>query len=490
MRAGASFAYISVLPMGENFMVFSSITFIFIFLPIFILLYYVAPFKFKNPLLFIGSLIFYSIGEPYYLFLIICSITVNYFVGRLIGHFDKKPKIRVLILVIDLIYNFGFLIFFKYTNFFIENINALLRLLGLTFQMGFLDITLPLGISFYTFQIVSYIIDVYKRKVNPDKSYINLGAYICMFPQLIAGPIVVYSDISDSLKSRTISVTSLDKGLRDFIIGLGYKVIIANQIGTLWNEVCTIGYESLSTPIAWLGAFAYSMQLFFDFWGYSLMAIGLGEMLGFRLPENFNFPYVSRSVTQFWRRWHMTLGSWFKEYVYIPLGGNRKGKIRTVFNLFVVWFLVGFWHGAAWNFILWGLMIFILLVIEKNLTLKWLNADNIFAMVFSHVYIIFYILISWTIFAISDFGDLGTYLVHMFDFSWFDSLNISIFTGLIKDYWWLLICSIIFATPYPRKLFNKVKEGNLGNVILFVIFWICIYYLSIGENNPFLYFRF
>jgi alginate O-acetyltransferase complex protein AlgI len=337
---------------------------------------------------------------------------------------------------------------------------------------------------------VSYVIDVYRKKVSSEKSYVSLGAYICMFPQLIAGPIVVYSDISKSLKERKISAFDFDDGLRTFIIGLGYKVIIANQIGTLWNEVCTIGYESLSTPIAWLGAFAYSMQLFFDFWGYSMMAIGLGRMLGFAIPENFRFPYVARSVTEFWRRWHITLGAWFREYVYIPLGGNRKGRLRTVFNLFVVWFLVGFWHGAAWNFILWGVMIFILLVIEKNLTLRWLNADNIIANIISHLYVILYILVSWTIFAISDFKELGTYLIHMFDFSWFNSLDIEIFVGLIKDYWWLLALSIILATPLPRKMFDKIRSRFAGTVILFAVFWICVYYLSIGENNPFLYFRF
>jgi alginate O-acetyltransferase complex protein AlgI len=232
------------------------------------------------------------------------------------------------------------------------------------------------------------------------------------------------------------------------------------------------------------------MQLFFDFWGYSMMAIGLGEMLGFVMPENFNFPYVSRSVTDFWRRWHITLGAWFKEYVYIPLGGNRNGKLRTVFNLFVVWFLVGFWHGAAWNFILWGLLIFILLIIEKNFTLKWLKGDKIISKVVSHIYIIFYILVSWTIFAISDFGELGTYLLHMFDFSWYDSLDISIFVGMLKDYWWLIIASILFATPYPRKLFDKVRYKLAGTGILFVLFWWCVYHLSIGANNPFLYFRF
>jgi alginate O-acetyltransferase complex protein AlgI len=449
-----------------------------------------VPAKYRNLLLFIGSLIFYSVGEPIYLFLIICSITVNYFAGRILESFDVHNKRRLYVLILDLVYNFGFLLFFKYTNFFIENINVLLRLCGSPFQLGTISVTLPLGISFYTFQIVSYIIDVYKGKVGADKSYVNLGAYICMFPQLIAGPIVVYSDIKDALNQRTISLKSLDSGLRTFIIGLGYKVIIANQIGTLWNEVCTIGYESISTPVAWLGSLAYSMQLFFDFWGYSMMAIGLGNMLGFMLPQNFNYPYTSRSVTEFWRRWHMTLGAWFREYVYIPLGGNRKGKRRTMFNLLVVWFLVGFWHGADWNFILWGLMIFVLLAIEKTFTLKWLNGNNILAKIVSHIYIIFYILVSWTIFAMSDFGELGTYLLHMFDFSWFDSLDISIFIWLLKDYGWLIIGGILLATPYPMKLFSKIRDKLCGTVILFIIFWWCVYYLSIGENNPFLYFRF
>jgi alginate O-acetyltransferase complex protein AlgI len=337
---------------------------------------------------------------------------------------------------------------------------------------------------------MSYIIDVYRGRIEADKSYISLGAYLCMFPQLIAGPIVVYSDIRESLRERTISINGFDSGLKTFIIGLGYKVIIANRIGTLWNEVCTIGFESLSTPIAWLGALGYSMQLFFDFWGYSIMAIGLGEMLGFKMPENFNYPYMSRSVTEFWRKWHITLGAWFREYVYIPLGGNRKGRLRMVFNLFVVWFLVGFWHGAAWNFILWGLLIFVLLIIEKNITLKWLNGENIFSKIISHTYVILYILVSWTIFAISDFGELGTYLMHMFNFAWFTSLDFSVFTGLLKDYALLIIGSIIFATPYPIKLFNKIRDSYAVVAILFIIFWYCIYYLSIGANNPFLYFRF
>jgi alginate O-acetyltransferase complex protein AlgI len=312
-----------------------------------------------------------------------------------------------------------------------------------------------------------------------------------MFPQLIAGPIVVYSNIRDALKERTISIHAFDNGLKTFIIGLGYKVIIANRIGTLWNEVCTIGFESISTPLAWLGAFAYSMQLYFDFCGYSLMAVGLGEMLGFYMPANFQHPYMARSVTDFWRRWHITLGAWFREYVYIPLGGNRKGAARTVFNLLVVWFLTGFWHGAAWNFIFWGLFIFVLQIIEKNITLRWLNADHLIAKLLSHTYMVFYILISWTIFAISNFQELCVYLGQMFPFlSGAGNFDLSDFMRFAADYAPLLIASLIFATDYPEKLYDKIRHRFLGVAVAFVIFWWSVYYLAIGINNPFLYFRY
>ncbi|MFG6321745.1 MAG: MBOAT family protein [Lachnospiraceae bacterium] len=472
-------------------MVFSSLLFIFVFLPVFLVLYYILPAKSRNFLLLTGSILFYSFGEPYYLFLILCSIIVNFLLGLGIENFKDRSFEKNTLLVLSLMYNFGFLLFFKYTNFFIENINALLRILDIHWRFYTLNITLPLGISFYTFQIVSYVIDVYLGKTEADKSLVSLGAYLCMFPQLIAGPIVVYSDIRDALKERTISAAGLDNGLKTFIVGLGYKVIIANRIGTLWNEVCTIGFESISTPLAWLGTFAYSMQLYFDFCGYSMMAVGLGEMLGFHMPANFRHPYMARSVTDFWRRWHITLGAWFREYVYIPLGGNRKGKTRMMMNLFVVWFLVGFWHGAAWNFILWGLFIFMLQIIEKNLTLRWLNADNIFAKVFSHTYMFFYILVSWTLFAISDFHDLGVYLTRLFPFvDTGRNIHFSDFMGYASTYAPLLVACIIFATDYPEKLFNRLRGRFLGIVISLVIFWVSVYYLSIGINNPFLYFRY
>ena len=486
-------------------MVFSSLSFIFIFLPIFLILYYLFPKSFRNTILFIGSLMFYALGEPYYLFLIILSILVNYLFGILIdkNHILEKNKkknrqnnkrqkrIQTTCLVLSLLYNFGMLIFFKYTNFFIDNVNVLLDALNINWQFYNVTITLPLGISFYTFQIVSYVIDVYNGKIKADKSFINLGAYLCMFPQLIAGPIVVYSDINKELSERKVSIENIDAGLKTFIIGLGYKVILANRIGTLWNEVCTIGFESISTPLAWLGALAYAMQLYFDFCGYSLMAIGLGKMIGFSMPANFNHPYISRSVTEFWRRWHITLGTWFKQYVYIPLGGNRKGKLRTIFNLFIVWFLVGFWHGAAWNFILWGLFIFLLQIIEKNITLKWLNLDNIFAKLISHIYMALYILVSWILFAISDFSQLIVYLQKMFPFfSTTNTFYLNDFAKQISIYGPLLALCVFFATDYPEKIITKLKLSRLSVAVSLIVFWYAVYFLGIGVNNPFLYFRF
>ena len=471
-------------------MVFSSLTFLFAFLPIFLVLYYCSPAKYRNGLLFMGSLVFYGIGEPLYLCLIICSVLVNLGIGLLIDRSGRLSGKR-LWLITGLLYNFGLLFFFKYTNFFLENINGVLRLCHSSTQLKLLELTLPLGISFYTFQIVSYIVDVYRGKVEADHSVISLGAYLCMFPQLIAGPIVVYSDVRRELHKRTITIHNLDDGLKTFILGLGFKVLLANRVGTLWNEVCTIGFESISTPLAWLGSLAYSMQLYFDYCGYSLMAIGLGKMLGFTIPENFHHPYLSRSVTDFWRRWHITLGAWFREYVYIPLGGNRKGRIRTIVNLGIVWLLTGFWHGSAWNFILWGVFIFLLEILEKNLLLPVLNHKSIAAHIFSHIYMILYILVSWTIFAISDFNQLAMYLARMFPFFGMGhTLNSYDFVKYLTDYSVLLICCILFCTAGPEKLYHRFKNKLGGIVIALIIFWYSVYYLAIGMNNPFLYFRF
>lgn len=472
-------------------MVFSSLEFLFVFLPIFLVLYYCLLEKYRNGLLFAGSILFYGIGEPTYLFLILYSVLVNYLFGLFISHCMNYPIRKRLWLIISLLYNFGLLFYFKYMDFFLENINMVLRETGSSLQFTLLQLVLPLGISFYTFQIVSYIIDVYRGTIPVEKSFINLGAYLCMFPQLIAGPIVVYSDIHKELENRKLSIVNLDEGLKVFILGLGVKVILANQIGTLWNEVCMIGFESISTPLAWLGAAAYSMQLYFDFWGYSLMAIGLGKMLGFHMPVNFNHPYTARSVTDFWRRWHITLGAWFREYIYIPLGGNRRGRLKTLRNLFIVWFLVGFWHGADWNFILWGLLIFVLQVIEKNLLLPLLKKENIIAKVLSHAYMILYILVSWTIFAISDFDQLCIYLARMFPFFGLgNTLNPTDFVKYLTTYAPLLFICLFFCTEYPKRLAEKLEQKLLNVGISLAIFWYAVYYLSIGLNNPFLYFRF
>ncbi|MBQ2937038.1 MAG: MBOAT family protein [Lachnospiraceae bacterium] len=472
-------------------MVFSSLEFLFVFLPIFLVLYYCLADNYRNGLLFAGSILFYGLGEPTYLFLILYSVLVNYLLGLLISRCMDYPVRKKLLLFLSLLYNFGLLFYFKYMDFFLENINVVLYESGSDLHFTLLNLVLPLGISFYTFQIVSYIIDVYRGTVPVETSFVNLGAYLCMFPQLIAGPIVVYSDIHDALEKRKLTIINLDEGLKTFILGLGSKVILANQIGTLWNEVCMIGYESISTPLAWLGAVAYSMQLYFDFWGYSLMAIGLGKMLGFHMPVNFNHPYTARSVTDFWRRWHITLGAWFREYIYIPLGGNRKGRFTTLRNLLIVWFLVGFWHGADWNFILWGLLIFILQIIEKNLLLPFLRKEHMIAKLLSHAYMTLYILVSWTIFAISDFSQLRIYLARMFPFFGIgNTLNSMDFVKYLTTYAPLLLICLFFCTEYPKKLAEKLEQKLLNVGISVAIFWYAVYYLSIGLNNPFLYFRF
>lgn len=308
-------------------MVFSSILFIFRFLPIAMGIYFLTPKKLKNLSLLILSLIFYSWGEPRYFLLMIASIFVDYFISINIEKNNKNKKIKILLLAISIIFNVGILFFFKYINFFIENINSIFNM-----SLNNVKITLPLGISFYTFQTMSYTIDVFLGKVKAEKNIINFGAFVCLFPQLIAGPIVKYIDISKELKNRDINLDEIQEGIRLFILGLGSKVLIANNIGSLWNEVETMGFNNISTILAWMGIIAFSLQIYFDFNGYSLMAIGLGKILGFNFPNNFNYPYESRSITEFWRRWHITLGQWFKQYVYIPLGGNRLGRARTYFN--------------------------------------------------------------------------------------------------------------------------------------------------------------
>ena len=454
-------------------MVFSSILFIFRFLPIAMGIYFLTPKKLKNLSLLILSLIFYSWGEPRYFLLMIASIFVDYFISINI----ENKKIKILLLAISIIFNVGILFFFKYINFFIENINSIFNM-----SLNNVKITLPLGISFYTFQTMSYTIDVFLGKVKAEKNIINFGAFVCLFPQLIAGPIVKYIDISKELKNRDINLDEIQEGIRLFILGLGSKVLIANNIGSLWNEVETMGFNNISTILAWMGIIAFSLQIYFDFNGYSLMAIGLGKILGFNFPNNFNYPYESRSITEFWRRWHITLGQWFKQYVYIPLGGNRLGRARTYFNLFIVWFLTGFWHGASYNFILWGLYFFILICIEKNGLLNLLNKHKLI----SHIYTIFFILVGWVLFAVIDLNQIINFFKKMFIFNagneWIYYLRNYIITYTI---------AIIFSTSFLKKIYNKfVKSNIVDTIILITIFLLSIAYLVDSSYNPFLYFRF
>lgn len=458
-------------------MVFSSILFIFRFLPIAMGIYFLTPKKLKNLSLLILSLIFYSWGEPRYFLLMIASIFVDYFISINIEKNNKNKKIKILLLAIFIIFNVGILFFFKYINFFIENINSIFNM-----SLNNVKITLPLGISFYTFQTMSYTIDVFLGKVKAEKNIINFGAFVCLFPQLIAGPIVKYIDISKELKNRDINLDEIQEGIRLFILGLGSKVLIANNIGSLWNEVETMGFNNISTILAWMGIIAFSLQIYFDFNGYSLMAIGLGKILGFNFPNNFNYPYESRSITEFWRRWHITLGQWFKQYVYIPLGGNRLGRARTYFNLFIVWFLTGLWHGASYNFILWGLYFFILICIEKNGLLNLLNKHKLI----SHIYTIFFILVGWVLFAVIDLNQIINFLKKMFIFNagneWIYYLRNYIITYTI---------AIIFSTSFLKKIYNKfVKSNIVDTIILITIFLLSIAYLVDSSYNPFLYFRF
>lgn len=470
-------------------MVFSSLTFLFRFLPIFLSVYYILPPRYRNICLFIGSIFFYAFGEPVYVFLIICSLLFNYAIARLMDSFSDKPVPRTMLFLFALFINFGNLIFFKYTGFFLENINALHVLFSPSAKplFPYIETGLPLGISFYTFQIVSYIVDIYRKSYHSEKNILHIGVYLCMFPQLIAGPIITYSEISGEIKKRFYSGYHFEHGLQIFILGLGSKVILANRIGILWHSIQTIGYDSLTMPLAWLGAIAYSFQLYFDFYGYSLMAMGLGKMLGFTIPKNFDHPYLSLSMTEFFRRWHITLGKWFREYVYIPLGGNRKGTAITIRNLLFVWFLTGFWHGASWNFILWGMSVAFLILLEKLFLGKYLKKHRIISV----IYMILLVPSSWMLFAINNLSDIRIYFSKLFSFHLENQvLNLTDFLYYLKTYGLLLLCCFLCMTYLPDRLFHQFRKKPVGIIAILLIFWLSVYFLASSINNPFLYFRF
>ncbi|MEG1984128.1 MAG: MBOAT family O-acyltransferase [Oscillospiraceae bacterium] len=468
-------------------MVFSSLLFIFQFLPIALLLYYIAPKKSKNLVLFLVSLVFYSWGEVRYFPIMLATIIVNYICALGIERASSKKKTsqarRRAFLIIALVISFGFLFVFKYVDFFISNVNGLFNI-----TIPLLKLTLPLGISFYTFQTLSYTIDVYRGTVKAEHSFVNTAAFVTLFPQLIAGPIVRYSDIQQELKSRTITPRMLEQGMEEFIIGLAKKVLIANNVGALWTEIEKMGFSSVSTPLAWLGALAFTLQIYFDFSGYSQMAIGLGHMMGFNFPPNFDNPYSSKSITEFWRRWHMTLSSWFKEYVYIPLGGNRKGYARQLFNMFVVWACTGFWHGASWNFVLWGLYYFVLLAIEKAGYLKFLDKHKAFA----HVYTLIAVMLGWVLFAITDFSGLGIYFQRMFVPSLVSGGAATVGVGYyLRNYAVSLALGCFFSTDTSSFVYGVVREKRAVKIILMLLlFLVSVAYLVDSTYNPFLYFRF
>ena len=473
-------------------MLFSSVGFLFRFLPIFMIVYLMIPAKYRNIILLAGSLIFYGVGEPYFVLLLVFSVVVNFALSRYMFWEPKSPqnnrkkkakRRRKRALILSMVFDFGILFVFKYWDFVAENVNGLAgkRL------VPFLALALPLGISFYTFQMVSYQMDCYSGKVSERTGFVAYATYICMFPQLIVGPIVRYGEVSERLAERRIRVRDLENGLKMFAAGLALKVLLANQIGTLWNTIMTAGPGNLHVSVAWLGAIAYSFQIYVDFWGYSVMAMGLGKMLGFRMPRNFDDPYMSRSLAEFWRRWHITLGSWFRDYIYIPLGGNRKGSARTICNLFAVWALTGLWHGADWNFLLWGLGFFLMISLEKKTYGKWMERSR----VLGHIYTLLLIPATWVIFAIADIRQLAAYLGNMVGIH-ADRVLVGTeqLARYLKQYGILLIACVFFITSFPRKWYHKWKDRWFMIIFLLVMFWWSVYEIVVGSNNPFLYFRF
>lgn len=466
-------------------MVFSSTIFLCVYLPLVLLGYYICPKKGRNLFLLIVSLVFYAWGEPKYVFLMIFSILVNYIFGRLMDKNRGRQKRMKLLLVLSVVIDLGLLSVFKYTDFIITNVNAIF---GSSFDL--LNIALPIGISFYTFQAMSYTIDIYRNDVRVQKNLIDFGMYITMFPQLIAGPIVRYADVQDQLAERSVTTADFSEGVMRFVVGLGKKVLLANQMGAVWSEIYALGGD-VSALMAWTGAIAYTFQIYFDFSGYSDMAIGLGRMFGFKFPENFRYPYQSVSITDFWRRWHITLSTWFKEYLYIPLGGNRCGLARQALNLLIVWSLTGFWHGAGWNFVMWGLYYFVILFIEKLFLLKALDK---LPKLFRHVYALLLIVIGWVIFASDDVGVLLPYLGSMFGANGAVG-GMDVYTLLTKAA--LLIICCVASTELPKRLFlsatgamNEKAAFTIKSVMTIALLAMSMILLIGDSYNPFLYFRF
>lgn len=481
-------------------MVFSGITFLYYFLPCVLLLYFFAPVKAKNGVLLIASLFFYAWGEPVYIILMLISILVGFVAGLLLEKANEKTepitagsqnrigfrsKVSSKAVLIDAVGIFtGLFIYFKYTDFIIENVNAATGM-----DIPLRHIVLPIGISFYTFQMISYLVDVYRREVPAQKNIISLALYISMFPQLIAGPIVRYSTVAEQIKERKSTWEGIERGITRFVLGLSKKVLLANELGRL----CEL-YRQTTEPsvlYAWLYAIAFALHIYFDFSGYSDMAIGLGKIFGFTFPENFNYPYISRSITEFWRRWHMSLGTWFRDYLYIPLGGNRVSAVKWYRNIFIVWLFTGIWHGAAWNFVVWGLLFGALLVIEKNWLMPYLKK----AKIWNHIYVLLFLVISFVIF---NGENLGTAMADIGSLFGLGGIPVyskeALYYG--KSFFILIVAAIAGATPLIRTLGENIQQklpkaaAVLKSICLIILLVLSTAYLVDGSFNPFLYFRF
>lgn len=469
-------------------MVFSSVLFLFYFLPFVLIIYFISPRKYRNLILFICSLMFYSWGEPRYIWIMLFSTVLDYTCGRFINLYKQEGsqwKAKMWLLV-SIFANLGLLGFFKYSGFIIENLNGIFNS-----AIPLLNLTLPIGISFYTFQTMSYTIDVYRGDTKVQKNIISFGTYVTLFPQLIAGPIVRYQTVADEIDNRVESYELFADGIKRFILGLGKKVLLANNIGILWDQVSKLDIAQIPVLTAWLGIIAFGFQIYFDFSGYSDMAIGLGKIFGFNFLENFNYPYMSKSITEFWRRWHISLGTWFKEYVYIPLGGNRRGKLKHIRNILIVWALTGIWHGASWNFAIWGLFFGIILIIEKTFLLKHLEKLPSFV---ARIYTLLLVLFSWTIFAFDSIGDGWEYTKRLFgygDSALFNTTSLYLlYTNMV-----LFLILILGSTDKPKLIWQKFrkranKSGAIENLFLFLVLVAAIAFLVDQSYNPFLYFRF
>ena len=470
-------------------MVFSSVMFLFRFLPIFFLIYFLVPGRGKNVILFLGSLIFYAWGEPVYIVLMLFSTVVDYVNGRLIGRFRGRAQAKFF-LVLSVVINLFILCFFKYADFLIQTV---INLTGASLPL--LNLPLPIGISIYTFQTMSYTIDVYRGKAKMQKSILDFGVYVTMFPQLIAGPIVKYSSVEENLHNRKIDMVGISRGVKRFVAGLAKKALLANTIGELWAMITAMEFGSISAFTAWMGIFAFAFQIYFDFSGYSDMAIGLGEIMGFHFPENFNYPYIASSITEFWRRWHISLGSWFREYVYIPLGGNRKGVPRQLLNILIVWTLTGIWHGAGWNFLFWGLWFAFLLMIEKLFLGKVLNRlPKGIGILYNAAAVLF----GWVLFALETPVEIGGYLRAMFRFgsNLIDSQGLYLF----GEYFILFAIALIASTPLPGRIIGRLEKSETGwgialyrlgeKVVPALLLLLCTAVIVDATFNPFLYFRF